>query len=260
MDEAGANILLDVLAARRGMVCAVGAGGKKSTLYRLAEAHLATGSPRIGITATVLFAARSGSLIGTPLVGQDLARQLPQALAERRLVAYAESWAKPGRLGGVAPERVAALHEGCRFTATLIKADGARMRLIKAPAGDEPVLPPGSATVLPLVSARALGRPLDDATAHRAVRVARVTGAAPGEALAPIHLARLLTSEAGALQRTGDATVVPIINMVESPAARVAAREVARQALAMTRRFDRVALCAMTAADPLVEIVGRPGL
>lgn len=146
MDEAGANVLLDVLAARRGMVCAVGAGGKKSTLYRLAEAHLEAGSPRIGLTATVLFAARRGRLIGEPLVGQDLARQLPLALAERRLIAYAQAWAKPGRLGGVAPELVVALHEHCRFTATLVKADGARMRLIKAPAEDEPALPRGTAT------------------------------------------------------------------------------------------------------------------
>ncbi|HLF58295.1 MAG TPA: hypothetical protein VI732_01570 [Alphaproteobacteria bacterium] len=30
--------LLDVLQARRGMVCAVGAGGKKTTLYRLGQA------------------------------------------------------------------------------------------------------------------------------------------------------------------------------------------------------------------------------
>ena len=39
MTPAGAARLLDLLAARAGLVCAVGAGGKKSTLYRLAEAQ-----------------------------------------------------------------------------------------------------------------------------------------------------------------------------------------------------------------------------
>jgi probable selenium-dependent hydroxylase accessory protein YqeC len=259
MDEAGARMLLDVLSAGRGVVCAVGAGGKKSTLYRLAEAHRVAGSARVAFTATVMVAAPPVSLFGEPLIGQgeDLAQQLSHALAERRLVAYAGPSSKPGRLGGLAPERVADLHARHRLTATLVKADGARMRLIKAPAEDEPVLPPGTATVLPVISARAIGRPLDLATAHRPDRVARITGAAPGEPLAPIHLARLLAAGDGALHRAGDAIVVPIINMVDDPKMLLAARETARQALAMTRRFERVVLAAMTAAEPLIEVVER---
>ena len=85
----------------------------------------------------------------------------------------------------------------------------------------------------------------------------RITGAAPGEPLAPIHLARLLAAADGALHRTGDAIVVPIINMVDGPEMLLAARETARQALAMTRRFERVVLAAMTAAEPLIEVVER---
>jgi probable selenium-dependent hydroxylase accessory protein YqeC len=260
MDEAGARALLEVLGAARGMICAVGAGGKKSTLYRLAEAHRALGSARVGYTATVTVATPPAGLFGAPLLDRDdaLAQALPRALKDRSLVAYAGPSSKPGRLDGLAPERVAALHARYGFTATLVKADGARMRLIKAPAEDEPVLPPGTATVLPVVSARAIGRPLDLATAHRLDRVARITGAAPGERLAPIHLARLLAAADGALHRAGDATVVPIVNMADDPKARLAAREVARQALALTRRFERVVLAAMTAAQPLVEVVGPP--
>jgi hypothetical protein len=55
----------------------------------------------------------------------------------------------------------------------------------------------------------------------------------------------------------GGAVVVPIINMVDDPAVLLAARETARQALAMTRRFERVVLAAMTAAAPLIEVVER---
>jgi len=259
MDEAGARVLLDVLSAGRGVVCAVGAGGKKTTLHRLAEAHRAVGSARVGLTATVMMARPPAALFGAPLIGQVdvLAQALGRALAERSLVAYAAPSSKPGRLGGLAPEAVAVLHAEHGFSATLVKADGARMRLIKAPADDEPVLPPGTATVLPVVSARAIGRPLD-LCAHRPDRVSRITGVAPGEPLAPIHLARLLAAEDGALHKVGDATVVPIVNMVDDAAALAAAREAARQALAMTRRFERVVLAAMNAAQPLVEVVGRP--
>jgi probable selenium-dependent hydroxylase accessory protein YqeC len=261
MDEARATVLLEVLAAQRGVVCTVGAGGKKSTLYRLAEAHRVVGSARVGLTATVMVAPPPASLFGEPLVAPDdqLTRQLPELATQRRLLAYARPSTKPGRLGGVAPEMVAELHRCCGFTVTLVKADGARMRLIKAPADDEPVLPPGATTVLPVVSAQALGRPLSPAVAHRLDRLVAITGAVPGEPLAPVHIARLLASDAGALQHAQKATVVPIINMVDDDSARDAARAAAREALAMTRRFDRVVLAAMTAADPLVEVVVRPG-
>jgi probable selenium-dependent hydroxylase accessory protein YqeC len=261
MDEAGARLLLDALSGARGIVCAVGAGGKKSTLYRLAEAHRAVGSGRVALTSTVMVASPPASLFGDPLIGSGdaLTEALSRALAERPLVAFAEPSSKPGRLGGLAPERVASLHARYDFTATLVKADGARMRLIKAPAEDEPVLPPGSATVLPVVSARAIGRPLDAVVAHRPERVSRVTGAAPGEPMTPIHVARLLVSETGALHKAGSAIVVPIINMVDHQSARLEARAAARHALAMTRRFDRVVLAAMTAANPLIEVVTGRG-
>ena len=57
------------------------------------------------------------------------------------------------------------------------------MRWLKAPRDDEPVLPEGVATVLPVVSIRALGQPLEPTIAHRIERVAAVTGAALGERL-----------------------------------------------------------------------------
>jgi probable selenium-dependent hydroxylase accessory protein YqeC len=259
MDEAGARDLLQALSAAAGVVCAVGAGGKKATLYRLAEAHRLLGSARVGYTATVMLAPPS--LFGAPLLGQGdaLAQQLTRALRQQQVVVYAAPPSKPGRLGGLAPEEVARLHAELGFTVTLVKADGARMRLIKAPAADEPVLPPATATVLPVVSARAIGRPLSDAIAHRLEGVCRITGAVPGEPLTPLHVARLLAAADGALQRTGDATVVPVINMVDDAAARRAAREAAQEALALTRRFDRVVLAAMTGAQPLVEVVARAG-
>ncbi|MGH6944667.1 MAG: selenium cofactor biosynthesis protein YqeC, partial [Geminicoccaceae bacterium] len=101
------------------------------------------------------------------------------------------------------------------------------------------------------------GQALDETVAHRPERVAAVTGAAPGEPLTVDHLARLLSSAQGSLQGVGDATVVPIVNMVDDGSAQTAARRIAERALAATRRFDRVVLAAMTARDPLIEVIDR---
>jgi probable selenium-dependent hydroxylase accessory protein YqeC len=258
MTGAAAGRLLDLLAARHGLVCVVGAGGKKTTLYRLVEAHLAVRTARIGLTCTVAMAPPPGWL-GAPVIaaGGQLVRAFDRLGRDQSLLVYAQPSPKPGRVGGVPPEILASLHAMGGFAVTLIKADGARMRWIKAPAVGEPVLPPGVTTVLPLVSAKVFGQPLTDAVAHRLERVAAVTGAQQGEPLTPEHVARLLTSEQGALQGVGGASVVPVINMVDDQAQREAAREAARQALASTSRLARIVLASMTATDPVIEVVTR---
>jgi probable selenium-dependent hydroxylase accessory protein YqeC len=259
MTPASAARLLDLLAARAGLVCAVGAGGKKSTLYRLAEAHLLAGSARIGLTCTVSMGPPPRSLPAHRLVApaETLAEEVPALARCHRLLAYAGPSAKPGRLGGVPGELIAGLHAEAGFAVTLVKADGARMRWLKAPRDDEPVLPPDAATVLAVVSIRALGELLEPAIAHRIERVAAVTGAAPGARLEPAHLARLLTSPEGALQGAGAAKVVPVVNMVDDAARHAGAREVAERALAATERFDRVVLTSMIAPDPVVDVITR---
>ena len=174
---------------------------------------------------------------------------------DRSLTVYAQPSPKPGRIGGVAPDVLARLHHDGAFDVTLVKADGARMRWIKAPAAGEPVLPSGVTTVLVLVSAKIFGQPLTEAVAHRPERVAAVTGARRGDLVTPEHVARLLTSERGALQGVGSAAVIAIINMVDDEASRVAARAAAREAVAASHRLTRVVLARMTAPDPLVEVI-----
>ena len=149
MSPAAAHALLDLLAARRGLVCAVGAGGKKTTLYRLVEAHLSLGTPRVGLTCTVAMAPPPAWL-GPPVVEEParLAPAIDEAGQERRVVIYAGTSPKRGRVGGVPPDVLARVHHAGGFDVTLVKADGARMRWIKAPAAGEPVLPSGASTVL----------------------------------------------------------------------------------------------------------------
>ena len=137
MTPESAARLLDLLAARRGLVCAVGAGGKKSTLYRLAEAHLLAGTARIGLTCTVTMGPPPRPLPGERLVAapESLATEVP-ALARRAPAAglrpaVAEAGPARRRCRG---ELIARLHAEGGFAVTLIKADGARMRWIKAPA------------------------------------------------------------------------------------------------------------------------------
>jgi probable selenium-dependent hydroxylase accessory protein YqeC len=245
--------LLDALQAHEGIVCAVGAGGKKSVLYQLAREH----PGRLALTATVHTTEFPADLGVDQVIDEDANLRSRVLLADpTRSVAYACPSSKPGRHAGASPATIRAIHDAGVFAATFVKADGARMRWIKAPQADEPILVPGADTVIPVVSARAIGEPLSERVAHRIDRVAEVTGTAPGELLTPEAVGRLLASEHGALQHAGSARVAPVINMVDNRDKEELARAAAGAAIAMTSRFDRVVLCCLRRPEnPVVAVV-----
>ena len=176
-------------------------------------------------------------------------RERVLAIDSSRSVAYACPSSKPGRHAGVTAATIQSLHEAGQFDATYIKADGARMRWIKAPGEGEPMLPPGPDLVIPVVSAKAIGEPLSERVAHRPEQVAAITGVAPG---------RLLASDEGALKGTGGARVAPVINMVDNQLQEEMARAAAAAALATTSRFESVVLCCLRRPDkPIVAVVAR---
>lgn len=247
--------LLDALAAHTGLVCLVGAGGKKSTLYRLAGLH----PGRVGITATVHIAPFPELADARQILSAeaDLETAVGKAAAATRMIAFACPPDKPQRLAGVSPLRVAAIHAAAGFDVTFIKADGARGRWIKAPNETEPPLPENADTVIAVVSARAIGEPLSERTAHRIEQITRITGAAPGEPITPEHVARLLADPEGALKNAGNARVVPLINGVDDADREAQARKTAERALELSERFDRVVLSCMTRLDPLIGVIRR---
>lgn len=247
--------LLDLLDARSGVVCAVGAGGKKSLLK-----HLATSHPgRVAITATVFTTYFQENLGFAVAIDDDM--RLPAVVASldpARSVAYACPGDKPGRRAGASAATVERIHRECGFAATYVKADGARMRLVKAPADDEPALPACCTTVVPILSALAMGEPLTARVAHRVERVERVAGLRENEAILPRHLGRLLASPDGLMKSTAGLRVVPVINMVDDALRAKQAREAAAVALDLCDRIDRIVLVSLArTGDPVVGVVRR---
>lgn len=253
MAPKSARRLLDALQAWAGVIAVVGAGGKKTTLLRLIEAHRELGTTRLALTCTVPMTPPPEET--APLVLHPPGAP-PARMPERGFVIYASPSDKPRRLGGVPRSWIRPLHGAGGFAVTLVKADGARMRAIKAPARHEPALPEAPDVVVPVVSAHAFGSPLDTRIAHRPEQLGEVLDLPPGGLITPAHVARLLTCPEGSLKGTEDAgKVVPVINMVDDSPHRHAARVAARLALAQTTRFGCVVLAQMTSSRPVIEII-----
>ena len=247
--------LVDAVGAAGGIVCLVGAGGKKSTIYQIVSRF----AGRVAITSTVHTPPFRKRLGGETLIArsEDLEALVARA-SGARVVAYACPSDKKARLAGVEPGRVAAIHESGGFDLTLVKADGARLRWLKAPGPHEPVLPPACSTLIPVVSIRAVAKPLDHLVAHRPELVAELVGARLGDAITTDHVARLLVHPRGGMKYADRVDrVVPVINMVDNAEQKYTARLIADQVLRLSPGLERVVLTCMVSQNPVIQVVTR---
>lgn len=238
--------LPDALAAE-GIVCAVGAGGKKTAL-----AALAGTCDRATVTATVRI----------PKAFAENVARLAVTDAPGAVVRDNDEWplelvpgaADESRHGGYANETVADLRDIAPGP-VLVKADGARMRRFKAPDDREPQIPANTDTVLAIASVHAVGEPLDEGMVHRPELVSDLTGRPEGETVTVADVATVLGHERGGMKDVpDDATAVAVVNMVDDEPLEATAREVAAETLARSDRVDRVALTKLDAGR-VVDVI-----
>ena len=241
--------LLTDLHATGGVVCLVGAGGKKTTMYSLAALH----PGRVALSSTSHMYVYDQKCVDH-VVQVEEGGTFEQGSG--RVIAFAGKTDTRNRVGGLPPEHIEVIWRGGDFDLFLVKADGARARWIKAPEAYEPIVPAFADTVIPVVSARVIGRCLSDGIAHRPERAASLMGITVATLIEPAHLARLLSAPEGGLKGVGEASVVPLINMVDDDDIHQAARITATEALATTSRFSRVVLACMKQRR-IVEVIER---
>ncbi|MBX7233765.1 MAG: putative selenium-dependent hydroxylase accessory protein YqeC [Caldilineales bacterium] len=176
------------------LIAFTGAGGKTTAMLRLGRELagqglrvLATTTTRLGLDQLELFP----SFLVDPAPAEiDAALVRSPFLLAVRALDPAQHKAL-----GFPPDRITEFR--AQTDVVLVEADGSRGLPIKAPAPDEPVIPPGATHVVTLAHLAALGQPLGPAGAHRPELVARLTGLGEGDRITPAALARLLLHPAG---------------------------------------------------------------
>ncbi|MFQ6057848.1 MAG: molybdenum cofactor cytidylyltransferase [Anaerolineae bacterium] len=254
------------------VITLVGAGGKTTAMYRLAQ-ELAGAGWRVVTTTTTLIRPPTPAQSEHVILNPDpaaLLRQLQGALEKHHCVTVATGRIadEKGKLRGLPPDLVARVAALPGVDAVIVEGDGARGRSLKVPAPHEPVVPRATTILVPLAAADALGQPLSQETVHRPERVAALARIAPGDEITPQVVAAVLAHPQGGLKGAPPgARVVPLLNKVEGGEALApwnkdnstglaGAREAARLLLD-TPAIERVLLAAVAGDDPVQEVWGR---
>jgi probable selenium-dependent hydroxylase accessory protein YqeC len=251
--------LADALGLKRDEVVAlVGGGGKTTAMFRLAREMVELGGRVITTTTTHIFAAQI-ALAPAHVSAADATRERVTAAlaAHRHVLVIGATDPSTARAAGPSLDRFRDLRAWFPDVCILNEADGSRMRPFKAPAIHEPVIPEATTLVVPVVGADVFGEPLDADHVHRPELVGSLSGAPLGAPITPEIVARVLGHpEGGRKGVPSGARVVALINKVENPAQRTAARETAERLL-REPAIQSVVLASLRATEPVVEVCTR---
>lgn len=242
---------LNLNPAHPDVVSFVGGGGKTSTLFRLANA-ISHGGKRVITTTTTHMAAAQTELAPAPFFVEEAALPLAQIEAALQQHGHCLLVGSPvdhgsmthgpdaKRVSGLSHSQIAELlrhAQSLQLSALLVEADGSRHKPVKAPGAHEPVVPPQTTLLVPVLGLDGVGRTIDEHFMHRPERVRALVAADAGEPsprLTPARAAHLLVHPSGgAKQLPAQARLLPLLNKADLPGARAMARLVAQQLAAM---------------------------
>lgn len=188
----------------------VGGGGKTTTMYHIAGELVKSGL-KVIITTTTHIAPPDEPY--TILYTKDI-NEVARTLAKTNPVIVADRFENE-RVCGVDPVWVSEL--GRLADVVIVEADGSRSRPFKAPHDHEPVIPPSSTIVIPVVGAEAVNKPLTEEWTHRTERISEITGLKEGEIITPEIIAKTLLHPMGSMKGVPkDAAFIPLINKVDT--------------------------------------------
>ena len=197
----------------RPLISIVGAGGKTTTMYTLANELAQRGKRVITTTTTNIYFPKEDET-DTLIVAAEtraLLKMVSAAWKQHHRVTVAGRAIGAGKIAGLQLDQSYELLMKSGADVVIVEADGARHKMIKAPAEHEPVVPPQTNVALLMMSAEAINQSLSDRIAHRPQWVATVTGINLGDLLSPAVIAKLMTSEQGALKHIPETAAIYLL-------------------------------------------------
>jgi probable selenium-dependent hydroxylase accessory protein YqeC len=187
---------LDIDLTRNELISFVGAGGKTTALFRLAE-ELKGCNKRVLVTTTTAIYCPDEKDCDEVITGDPLSSLAGRQTIGPSVIALGSEITPDSKLLGVERSAITRVHQEKRFDYILVEADGSRQRSIKAPADHEPVIPQGTTKTVGVVGLDALGKQIDAASVHRPELLCSYTAQVMGSIIDEAVVAALIRAPQG---------------------------------------------------------------
>lgn len=187
--------LLDINPEQGELVSFVGAGGKTSSMYTLAQELKAVGKKVLVTTTTAIFYPQR-SQYDAIIVSEESELDIVSFEAAEGITVLGRTRTQENKLLGMSPELIDALYRNEIFDHILVEGDGSKGRPVKAPAAHEPVIPAAVTRVIGLIGLDCLGKPVREEYVHRPEIFRSFPGCSKGSIDVPM-LAELILNENG---------------------------------------------------------------
>jgi probable selenium-dependent hydroxylase accessory protein YqeC len=203
--------VLEAFGIRRGdVICLVGAGGKTSLMFRLAQEARAQGLKVLVTTSTRIRVPDPEQYDAIDLSGKLFAEQ---PVTNPGIYVGGLPDSAPGKMTGVREDLLAWRKK--QFDLILIEADGSAGKPLKGWKSTEPVIPEFTTGTIGIVDIQAIGQTISDSLVHRLEIFSGLTGGRKGEPVSIGHILRIISHDEG-LFAQAIGTELLYLNKVES--------------------------------------------
>jgi len=241
-----------------GVVSLVGAGGKTSLMFKLAQELSMTGEAVLTTTTTKIFEPEPDQS-SCVIVSDSVTKMLDQAqkLIGKHPHITAARGRQPdtGKLIGFLPEAVDMIWESHLFRWIVVEADGAAGRPLKAPADHEPVVPACTSCLVGLAGLSGIGRPLTDQWVFRPERFAELAGISLDAGVTETAVADVFTHKNGIFKNApAEAARIAFLNQADTPDNCAAGQRIAHLLKAkINTGLKRIVIGQTRADSPVLE-------
>ncbi|MFC1579932.1 selenium cofactor biosynthesis protein YqeC [Thermodesulfobacteriota bacterium] len=205
----------------REHVALVGAGGKTSLMFALAEELQILGQSVVTSTTTKVWQRETSKAPCTIYIDRQNTwrERLEAGLRSHGHVFLGKEILDTGKIQGISPSLLDEIYQAEGMDCLIVEADGSAGHPVKAPDEHEPVIPGSATVVVAMMGIEAMGQPVGPETIFRMDIFNRLTGAEPGQVLTGDLLTGLFTAPEGLFKGAPDAARrVVFLNKTDIPA------------------------------------------
>lgn len=190
------------------LISFVGAGGKTTAMFTLAEELKSKGKTVLITTTTAIYNPEDG-------FDYYFLEDIEDFSPSRGSIAVFGEKVKDSKLRGVSGDKIDSIYKRNIFDFILLEADGSKRKSIKAPRLGEPIVPSSTTRTIGLIGMDSLGKMINEENVHRVDLFLKILGKNSNDIIEADDIVKLVIDPDGLFKNSIGKQIL-ILNKVES--------------------------------------------